>query len=599
MKRKAYTTWFAALAVVLLAAPVFAQTDMCIPTIGGLAGTPFIDGIVDGYTGPPGNVTSDSGWNNATRWNLSGDHGTTTATKLQAGLAGGFLYLSYVVDTPAWGQDNTIVIGFAGTGAAASTDWRIFISPFTVAPPPDGPTQPPFSVTYWRDSTKWNNNAAGTVNPAHWTQTNTRFSKAGTRWAVEIKIPVTNTLASAAADTAVYLPASGTFRFYTVVLSTYGFINPMTVVQDPWPASVDIPGGDLLQNLIPAPDGWGRASFNNRPECTGVSITWAGVGVRQPPGGPGAAIISEIRRFDGAILEANLAACNALPDGANSGSNGPNNEFVAQPFNSLIAAANGVFATFRLANWGIPAPQEFDKIGSPSFLGVSNNPTATATISPGLTSDLVANWALTYKQSCQYKFNPHQCIQVDIDSNDPSVRFLKKSVQRNMDFVALSKFERTAYVGSEWGKLLGRDADAYRLAILVETDRQFTRGSKPSADSCCNPRFKHEELAAMAPDVPRAAQLAWIARGILIRDDLIQIGPRKYRKGTRAGDFGYLATHTGSFYGWQTTFTGQGLVRSRREVGSYTLDVKRGRPMQLKTTLEALEKAPAPTGAPK
>src|SRR5262245_30564926 len=161
-----------------------------------------------------------------------------------------------------------------------------------------------------------------------------------------------------------------------------------------------------------------------------------------------------------------------------------------------------------------------------------------------MTSDLVANWALTYKQSCQYKFNPHQCIQVDVDSNDPSVRFLNKSVQRNMDFVPLSKFERTAYVSGEWGKLLGRDADTYRLAILVETDRQFTRGSRPSAKllgPCGNPRFKHEELVAIAPDVPRAAQLAWIARGILIRDDLIQIGTRKYRKGTRAGDFGYLA----------------------------------------------------------
>src|SRR5688572_9796939 len=80
-----------------------AQNDMCVPGIGGLAGTPTIDGIVDGYTGP-GAINNDAGWNGATRWNLSGDNGATTAAKLQAGLAGGFLYLSYVIDTPQTGQ---------------------------------------------------------------------------------------------------------------------------------------------------------------------------------------------------------------------------------------------------------------------------------------------------------------------------------------------------------------------------------------------------------------------------------------------------------------------------------------------------------------
>jgi hypothetical protein len=162
-----------------------------------------------------------------------------------------------------------------------------------------------------------------------------------------------------------------------------------------------------------------------------------------------------------------------------------------------------------------------------------------------------------------------------------------------MDFVPLSTFERTAFVSGDWGKVLGREADVYHLAILVETDRQFTRGSKPPAallGPCSNPHFKHEELVAMAPDVPQAAQSAWIARGILIRDDLIQIKNTKYRKGTRVGDFGYLTTHTGPFYGWRTTFTGQGLVPTRREPGSFRLDVSRGKGAELKTTLEAIDK---------
>jgi hypothetical protein len=594
MKRNAVRApYLSALALVLGAATASAQTDMCVPAVGGLAGTPVIDGIVDGYTGP-GAIDYDAGWNGATRWNLSGDLGATTASKLQAGLAGGFLYLSYVVDTPAYGQDNTILIGFAGTGAAASTDWRIHITPFDVAPPPDGAGQSPVSVTYWRNSATWNTGVAGTNDPAHWTYANTRFSKAGNRWAVEIRVPVTHTLASAAANTAVYLPATGAFRFYTVVLSTFGFVDPVTVVQDPWPAGVLIPGGDLLQNSTPASGSWGFASFNTRPACDGVSIAWSDIGVLAPPPAAPGTIGQQIRRFGGAIPEATLAACEALADTANPGSNGPNNDFVARPLNSMAADAPGVFATFRIATWGIPSVDDWAPLGAPPpFPGVSNNPTAQATIAAGTKGNLEADWALTYKQSCRFKFHPHQCIQVDLDSNNPSVRFLRKSVQKNMNFVPASTFQQAAHVSGNWSKVLGREADRFRMLILVDTDEQLTPGAagdRTPRDPCAPPGFRHEELMAAAPAVQNAAQLAWVARGILVRDDTITINKTRYRIGTRVGDFGYIATHTGPFYGWSHTLEGQGLIASKQEPNTYMLDVTPGVGADLVTTIEAFER---------
>src|ERR1700741_3828487 len=48
-----------------------AQNDICLTDVGGLGGTPTVDGIVEGFT--PGSVHVDPGWNNAVRFNLSGD----------------------------------------------------------------------------------------------------------------------------------------------------------------------------------------------------------------------------------------------------------------------------------------------------------------------------------------------------------------------------------------------------------------------------------------------------------------------------------------------------------------------------------------------
>ncbi|HET8798755.1 MAG TPA: hypothetical protein VFO89_13765, partial [Thermoanaerobaculia bacterium] len=300
-----------AFAAVLLAGTSFAQTHICMTGIGGLGGIPTIDGIVDGYSLAPPN--SDPGWNQATRWSLSESGGVPIATKFQAGNNGGFLYLSWKIDTPQYGQDNTIVVGFADTGAATTTDWLIHITPFDVLPAPMGANQIPTSVVFWRNSTgnAWRTDAS-TSGAGKWLVNNTRVSRTGNTWAVEMKIPVTHNIGNAAADTAVYLPAAGTWHFYTNVLSTFGFVDP-AVEQDPWPAGVDIQAGNTVQGNTPATSSWGTGSLNARAECTGVSLAWGDIGVEKPANS--LTIVNEIERFAGAIAEPNIAACNALADG--------------------------------------------------------------------------------------------------------------------------------------------------------------------------------------------------------------------------------------------------------------------------------------------
>ncbi|MEO8380059.1 MAG: outer membrane beta-barrel protein [Acidobacteriota bacterium] len=556
-------------ACALLAVSALGQTDMCMTGIGGLGGLPTIDGIVDGFS--IGTVNSDPGWNGATRWSLSGSNGTPIATKFQAGNDGTFLYLSWKIDEPVYGQDNTIVVGFADTGAAANTNWLIHITPFNVMPAPNGANQVPTAISYWRNSggNAWRTDASTSGNGT-WLATNIRVSRSTNTWAVEMKIPVTNVIGNAAATTAIYLPAAGSYRFYTDVLSTFGFVDPV-VVQDPWPTGVIIPTGNTAQANTPAVTSWGFGSLNARPECTGVSLAWSDIGVEKPANS--GTIVSDIERYAGAIAEPNIAACNALADGANPGDNGPQNTFLGRPLNEQPTNADKVFATFRIANWGVPAPQEFDSIGSPSFIGVTNNPTpVSGAFANGTKTNLRAQWTLNYKQSCQYKFQSHQCIQVDLDSNDPATRFKNKSVQRNMNFVPLSRFERRSRISGSWD-----GPGPHEFLLLVLADEQVTRGGQRPAswDRPVDPvgtnqpgghglvpatgrtysSFANEELVDATSGMTGVAQLAWTADALKLAapGDKIILNGRSYRSSTRVGGFGYVGSHEGAFdhFAWQ------------------------------------------------
>ncbi|MGC2775401.1 MAG: hypothetical protein WA418_07140, partial [Bradyrhizobium sp.] len=57
-------------------------TNLCVPTVGGLAGQPIVDGVVGSFNAP---IDNDLGWNNATQVNLSADNGATRSAIMQVG----------------------------------------------------------------------------------------------------------------------------------------------------------------------------------------------------------------------------------------------------------------------------------------------------------------------------------------------------------------------------------------------------------------------------------------------------------------------------------------------------------------------------------
>jgi len=612
--------------VVLLSVPVPASpTDMCVPSISsGLTGVPVIDGVIEGYTGP-GTLNNDPGWDGVTRVNLldnpNGNMGLTAAAKFQAGRDSGFVYLGFIVAIPTSGINSTIVVGLSTKAGDPATDWRFHIKPFdgsTAAPDFTDLNREPNSISWWRDSATWNDEGVPPhiVGTGEWPLQNTRFSKSDNQYAVEMRIPITNNVANAGQDTAVYFPTSGTFRLYVNVLSTS--TNISTATQDPWPAGVIIVPGvsTLLTRNTPDVAQWGTASFNDRPECDGVSLAWNQIGVDNPamPG----TLTENIRRYDppgaGTFPELDIAACAArAPDFNWPMQQGPPNAFVAKPVNGMAMTPAQVSATFRLKDFGIPGTTEWTEIGEanpplvPSPLvpaDVTNHPAAQQSINPGGTGNLVSNWALSYRWSCLYKFQPNQCMQVDLDSNDPNTRFKVKTAHRNMHFVSASRFERSARISGSQGALPpGRTQNEFLLT--VETDEQG-RLEPPRRDDRDNRgvptttaiqsrqytsrRLQSQELADEARKQfgSRVTNLGvWIARGTLRTGKTINMGGVEHEYVRRVGDFGFVAGHVGRISGWRFGFEGNGLRRLAD--GVYSLDVPLGGEAFVNTVIETID----------
>ena len=414
-------------------------------------------------------------------------------------------------------------------------------------------------------------------------------------------------------------------------------------------------------------------------------------------------IVNEIKRVKASkITETSIAACdvrayNYQPSNLSS-SDFVENIFIAKPENTMDHDATKLSATFRLADWGIPGvdPNAESGGGTPHFEaarglmkplgapvalavsvepkfscdptvtdsahnlpkqceGVTNNPTDSlasyATITQGGVGELKAKWTLNYKQSCFYKFSStpaypnegtsHQCMQVDLHSDDPNTRLLNRSVQKNMDFVDASTVKRLASISGDQGPLpTGKTSHRFLLQVDQEEqgspyhttrttegwfsgrevnekgyghflnnqqDEQISQygASAASVDHNVNPKsekgylyFRDKQLAKVASehfgkDVNH--MLSWIVRGFVYTGDKIIINGNAYENVRRVGDFGLVAGHAGSISGWtadfRTTPTSDSsqITQISPDSNVYTLEVTPGHQATIETTIVAEE----------
>jgi len=577
-----------------LSAP--AQDEMCPPALGGLAGTPTLDGNVDG----------DNGWAAATQFNLidpTATGGTSRDVVLRVGQTSTHLYLGLIIDEPQVHQDDVLVIGLS-TDTNDAHDWRLHIKPFDTALPSVGTNNlSPHTVDYWRDSTIWNT-AGATANPAPlatWPSANTRIQRTtSSRWEIEIRIPREGNIANAGSNNAVYFPASGSFELYVDAISTT-FLG--TYTEAPWPqGSGVVPAPSLLLNeSTPPKTQWGTASFGSLPGCDGVRLTWDHIGTRNPT-------VHQILLNPDAF---NAAKC------ADPGQNwtNPTNTFFSEPENTTTADADDVFVTYKIANWGIPSASQWSQIGPAGTLSGNTNPTSPATVPaagfpPSTTFEV--GWAPTKQQSCDYANHTHQCILVEMDSTNPSVRFLNRAVTRNMDFVHASTFQRDAEVSAiGYGPPpAGQTAQEFLLFVVSDTERYervgdrfvpFPQGAKPpspnmdegTADTAYYGRRARGPVlpvpARLFPNAIREA-MTWTVLAYRKTAQGLIIDGTRYTKAEPVGGFGYVAGHDGAVSRWVQRFEGAKLERLSEDV--YLLRIEPGHVETVTTTIQAIETGP-------
>jgi hypothetical protein len=277
---------------------------------------------------------------------------------------------------------------------------------------------------------------------------------------------------------------------------------------------------------------------------------------------------------------------------------------------------------FRLANWGVPGAGLFSPLGTPvpagcdptsgthiQCAGVNLNPTAQAPINPSSSANFNSTtWALNHKQSCFYKIHTHECIQVEMNSNDPNTRLLNRSVQRNMNFKPASTLKEAATISGDQGPL---PAGQTRHNFLLQIDEdQLGPAAGPPPRPTPPPQQPPGVARSAAtegkegfryfrdPKLTTAARqnfgetvdnmFSWIVRSYVLTGNKININGHEYEYMRRTGDFGYVAGHSGPISGWSWEFNGQGLVHGKSS-NLYALAVAPGATATVETTIIAQE----------
>lgn len=194
------------------------------------------------------------------------------------------------------------------------------------------------------------------------------------------------------------------------------------------PSAADLP--DVIDQSTDIP----AASFARGLKGTMVS---QGEGVRIKNGSMGIGC-----RFGGAVTLGNLI-------NANTAIANPNNQIVAQLENTG-AAASGIVAEVRMANWGLGAPNFFSWQLAP---GCDPQSAPTGTINAGTPAtpsavvETINNWPAA-SVPIEYKDHKHQCMWVQLRGTSGTVVFAQSSARRNMDFTGFSEEERPAEISA-------------------------------------------------------------------------------------------------------------------------------------------------------
>ena len=483
-----------------------------------------------------------------------------------------------------------------------------------------------------------------------------RISKTSTtRWGIEARLLFSNNPADAPSKCKIYLPtAPGTFKAYFNVVSTnnLGF----NYTEDPWPVGSTLvfpaSGTPYIERCTPAPSVWGVASLDTSPpsttraQCTGVKITAAGVKTTAGLGTtsyafPGAGLDPVDNKYyylkdpDNSGSQKLKKACDCVgqintqgecqetsPPVLNDGDfwdakKSQTNTFAARVTNNGPPAPN-VSANFYIAPWGLPGPQDWDLIGERyrPTIRPKLNPTSPPQSIGAASVDLTTDWELSYKESCTYALSNiwgyyadkpigHHCVQAELQSSDPTVTFLSKSLQFNQNVIPASLVEQVFVIGTKGYGSPSRDKSYHEILLSVDQlPRKYTRDGNfyyPQRDikdrGSSSPMFSSfGRISAEHFPKGMTEALAVVSRGYLLTNDKLVINGTEYSRAQYIGGFSLEAGHSGPVDKWNLAIAPKELPKNSppegcmKRIGSnYIFRIPKDQVVQVAATVEAVE----------
>jgi hypothetical protein len=242
-------------------------------------------------------------------------------------------------------------------------------------------------------------------------------------WSIELKIPISQAAAAGDPD---WIDLTASFGLYFSVIRVTPTGTP-TSTQFRFPQGVP---GNLLTGTLGT--------------TLKIESAWYGTGLIAPAGsglGEGVRFVSD--PMIGPLVGRRALGSSTLTLTSEISGTSDNELAAILENTSPTAAANGVTAEFRFANWGLGAGNFFAWDRPP---GLAPNPTSPVNLAAAATNVALASpWPAA---SVPIDYSPphqHQCVWVQLNSASP-VNFVQSSVRRNMDFVNLSSIDRPAEI---------------------------------------------------------------------------------------------------------------------------------------------------------
>jgi hypothetical protein len=238
------------------------------------------------------------------------------------------------------------------------------------------------------------------------------------------------------------------------------------------------------------------------------------------------------------------------------------NQFSAVVTNSGTKNADHIKATFQIANFGLPAKDDWLIPGQLHSNPIGGDPTATQQVfgGGGTATFSTGTWTLGTNPSIDpanvpqnehdfYATNNsgHECIRVTLDSTDPDTVFAVQSSWNNFNFGNTSEFSHPATIGTK-GYKIGQGQN--QLQFDLHVIRQMTLAC---VDKCA---------LANNPDQGRS-KLNYIVTGCRRTGTFLVIRGKKFENCENAGAFGFGLAHDGLVSDFTDELLGEGLQKGK------------------------------------